>query len=129
MRFIFVRHGEPNYADDCLTENGIMQAKATAVRLKEEPIKEIYSSPMGRARQTASFTAMDHSLEVRVLDYMHEISWGDREDKEKDDPDAVPLGGHPWSLGYKLLTENSDFAQNDNWKSHPYFLNNKCMME
>ena len=27
MRLIFVRHGEPDYAHDCLTENGVIQAK------------------------------------------------------------------------------------------------------
>ena len=36
MKLIFVRHGEPDYRNDCLTENGILQAKATAVRLKDE---------------------------------------------------------------------------------------------
>ena len=56
MRLIFVRHGEPDYVNDCLTENGILQAKATAERLKKEDIKAVYSSPNGRARETASFT-------------------------------------------------------------------------
>ena len=57
MRIIFVRHGEPNYALDCLTERGRIQAKAAADRLKEEGIEEIFSSPLGRAAETAAFTA------------------------------------------------------------------------
>ena len=72
MRLIFVRHGEPDYENDCLTEKGIKQAERTAIRLRQEPIKAIYASPMGRARQTASFTADDHGLKIQALDFMHE---------------------------------------------------------
>ena len=38
MRIIFVRHGEPDYARDCLTEAGRRQAAAAAERLAEEGI-------------------------------------------------------------------------------------------
>ena len=77
MRLIFVRHGEPDYIKDCLTENGKVQAISTAQRLKYENIKAVFSSPMGRARQTASYTAAEHGLDVQILDCMHEINWGD----------------------------------------------------
>ena len=33
MRIIFVRHGEPDYARDCLTDAGRRQAAAAAERL------------------------------------------------------------------------------------------------
>ena len=42
MRLIFVRHGEPDYQKDCLTENGKKQAVSAAMRLKDEEIKAIY---------------------------------------------------------------------------------------
>ena len=127
MRLIFVRHGEPNYADDCLTDNGIVQAKATAKRLEKENIKKIYSSPMGRAVKTASFTAEDHDLDVTTLDFMHEIDWGDTREISNDDSDIIPFDGHPWTLGYKLLTENQEYIGGNNWEQHPYFKNNRCM--
>ena len=41
MRIIFVRHGEPDYAHDCLTEMGKLQAVAAAERLRNEGIEEI----------------------------------------------------------------------------------------
>jgi broad specificity phosphatase PhoE len=69
MRFIFVRHGEPDYANDCLTENGKKQAINVAMRLKDEDISAIFSSPMGRARETASYTAKSHNLEIQNLDF------------------------------------------------------------
>ena len=36
MRIIFVRHGEPDYAHDCLTPTGRRQAAAAAQRLAGE---------------------------------------------------------------------------------------------
>ena len=62
MRLIMVRHGEPNYVDDCLTETGKKQAEAAAERLMLEPIDEIYSSPNGRAHNTAEYTAKAQGL-------------------------------------------------------------------
>jgi probable phosphoglycerate mutase len=76
MRIIFVRHGEPDYEHDCLTKTGSHQAAAVAERLSEEGITAIYSSPNGRARETAEYTARRLGLPITLLDFMHEISWG-----------------------------------------------------
>ena len=56
MRLIFIRHGDPNYALDQLTELGERQAQAAAIRLENEGIHKIYASTMGRAVQTAQAT-------------------------------------------------------------------------
>ena len=123
MRLIFVRHGEPDYANDCLTENGRHQAACTAERLRDEPISAIYASPMGRTVETASFTANKHGLDVQRLDFMHEIDWG-----TAGDATEVPYGGHPWTLGYKLLTENPELVGSPaRWREHPYFRDNRCL--
>lgn len=123
MRLIFVRHGEPDYENDCLTENGKAQAKSTAVRLKNENLTAVYSSPMGRAMETASYTAKDHGLEIQTLDFMHEIDWGDIGETS----DKLAYDGHPWTLAYKYLAENSDAAGNGDWTEHHYFKDNRCM--
>ena len=115
MRIIFVRHGEPDYALDCLTERGKLQAAAAAERLVREGISEIYASPMGRAQETALYTARRMNLPVTTLEFMHEISWGG--------PD-LPDNGHPWTLSDRMILEdNYDFIGND-WKQHPYFRTN-----
>lgn len=114
MRIIFVRHGEPDYARDCLTDEGKRQAAAVAERLAAEGITQIYASPNGRAAQTASYTARRLGLAVATLDYMHEISWGGP---------GIPLEGHPWTLGDRMLEEGFDFYADD-WREHPYFKGN-----
>lgn len=118
MRIIFVRHGEPNYEKDCLTETGRKQAEAAAARLEREGISEIYASSMGRAQETAMFTARKLGLPVRTLDFMHEISWGG--------PD-VPMEGHPWTISDWMIDEKQfDFYRED-WRQHPYFKNNSSV--
>ena len=118
MRIVFVRHGEPDYAHDCLTETGREQAAAVAERLEREGISEIWSSPMGRARETAAPTARRLGLPVGVLDFMHEISWGG---------EGIPEEGHPWTLGEWLFDrENFDFSRRD-WREHPWFRGNAAL--
>lgn len=127
MRIVFIRHGDPNYEKDCLTPHGKKEALVVAKRLKkigtEKPaakIKKIYSSPLGRARQTAEAAAKILRLDIETLDYMKEISWSG---------DDLPCGGHPWTLsGWLVDKENFDFAKKD-WRTHPYFKDNQARLD
>ena len=47
MRIIFVRHAEPDYSDDSLTEKGKREALLLAERAKEWNVKDIYVSSFG----------------------------------------------------------------------------------
>lgn len=115
MRILFVRHGEPDYERDCLTDEGRRQAEAAAERLAGEGIAKLYASPMGRARQTARPTADRLGLDVEVLDWMREITWGGP---------GIPVEGHPWTLGdWMIEKEDFDFFADD-WRAHPYFRDN-----
>ena len=125
MRLIFVRHGEPDYKKDSLTENGIRQAVKTAKRLEEEGIKAVYSSPLGRAYETARYTADRLGLRVNTLDFMREIDWGDKEGCREED--ALEYEGHPWALAFDLLTKEPDYVGNDKWYDHHFFKDNKCL--
>ena len=123
MRIIFVRHGEPDYAHDCLTETGRRQAAAAAERLAGEGISGIWASPMGRAAETASFTAQKLGLPVQILDFMHEVRWAGFR------AEGVPEDGHPWTLSDWMITrEDFDFYAND-WRKHPYFAQNAVTQE
>ena len=118
MRFLFIRHGEPDYINDCLTATGKLQAEAAAKRLAGEGICEIYASPLGRAQETANYTAETLGLKITTLDFMREISWGG---------EGVPDDGHIWTLAGKMLYEdNFDFYKQD-WREHPYFKHNTVM--
>ena len=90
MRIIFVRHGHPDYRNDCLTELGHLQAEAAAQRLRDEHPAAIYCSSHGRAVQTAEHIAAVHGMEVIPYDFIRELNWG------SVNGEPLPDNGHPW---------------------------------
>ena len=56
MRIIIIRHGDPDYVNDTLTEKGWREARLLAERMKGERVDKIYVSSLGRARDTAKPT-------------------------------------------------------------------------
>ena len=58
MRLLFIRHGDPDYASDCLNEIGRNEAKALcALRSSTKMhLGTCYASPLGRAQETAAIT-------------------------------------------------------------------------
>lgn len=99
MKIIFVRHGHPNYKNDCLTELGHLHAAAVAERLADEKIDKIFSSSCGRAYETGCYIAEKHGMEVTQLDFMREMSWG-----KKDTDDFL----HPWNRSREWVAKGKD---------------------
>ena len=122
MRIVFVRHGEPDYENDCLTPLGRVQARAAAERLREEGIEEICSSPLGRAAETAAAAAEALKLPVRTLGFMRELRWG------SVNGGPIPFGGHPWDLADRMAEEGWDLTD-PGWRGHPYFSGNLVTAE
>lgn len=58
MKLYFIRHGDPDYEKDSLTEKGFREAKLLAEYLYKTNfhIDHCYISPLGRAKDTARFT-------------------------------------------------------------------------
>lgn len=73
MLLYIIRHGDPDYATDSLTPRGKLQAEAVAKRLVASGINRIFSSPMGRARETAEPTCRALGIAYTVEDWTHEI--------------------------------------------------------
>jgi broad specificity phosphatase PhoE len=89
LKIILVRHGETDWnkahrvqgsnSDIPLNGIGKKQAASLALRLKEEDIQAVYSSPLQRARDTAQAIARPHRLEVKVVPDLLEIDAGELE--------------------------------------------------
>ena len=56
MKILIVRHGDPDYSIDSLTEKGWREAEYLSEKLTKLEVKEFYVSPLGRAKDTASCT-------------------------------------------------------------------------
>ena len=72
MKLYIVRHGDPNYQTDTLTERGIAEASALADWFADKKLDKIYSSPSPRALETASYTCKKTGLEAENLVWIGE---------------------------------------------------------
>jgi len=81
MKLTLVRHGEmtgdpyitpESPVSGCLTENGVSQAQAAAAALRDEKFDAAYSSPYGRALQTAEIALAGRGLTIQKLLFMRE---------------------------------------------------------
>jgi broad specificity phosphatase PhoE len=89
VKFILVRHGETAWnaerriqgggTDTPLSDYGRLQAEALGLRLKNEKVQAVYSSPLLRALDTAQAIARHHLLEVTPLAELKEINAGELE--------------------------------------------------
>lgn len=89
---LLIRHGENDYVKQGrlpgrkpgihLNEKGHAQAQALAEKLKEAPIKAVYSSPLERAVETARPIAAAVGLEVIPRAGLIETEVGDWQDKK-----------------------------------------------
>lgn len=73
MRILFIRHGDPDYEHDTLTEKGRREAKLLSDRMVNETVREFFVSPLGRARDTAAYTLERLGREAKVLDWLQEF--------------------------------------------------------
>ncbi|MFA7186445.1 MAG: histidine phosphatase family protein [Victivallales bacterium] len=72
-----IRHADPDYANNTITEFGHLEAKALADYMKDMDIYKIYTSPLGRAIDTAlplcKAKGMDYTIlpwTAESMDYM-----------------------------------------------------------
>ena len=118
MRILIIRHGDPDYVHDSLTEKGRREAALLAEKLKKERIDHIYSSPLGRARLTCDYTARALGKENEVV----EKEWL----KEFACPLTLPTGrerGIPWDMLPNEWANNPQMYDVDSWYKQDFYEN------
>jgi len=73
MEIIIVRHAEPNYEIDSLTDKGWKEARLLSEKLSKLNIDEFYCSPQGRAKDTASITMQKVKKDLVICDWLREF--------------------------------------------------------
>lgn len=85
MKLYIVRHGETDWnvagklqgrTDIPLNENGRNAAKETRDRLKEIPFAAAYTSPLGRAKETAELILANRNIEIIEDARIIEVGFG-----------------------------------------------------
>ena len=72
MFMYIIRHGEPDYTTDTLTELGVKQAELLSERFASVKFDRIFSSPLGREKQTAMPTCIKQKKDFEVLPWLSE---------------------------------------------------------
>lgn len=112
MKLLIIRHGDPDYAIDSLTEKGWREAELLARRLTAADIDAFYVSPLGRARDTASLTLKALHREAEVLPWLREF----------EAPITDPETGRrrvPWDWIPAAWTKTDAFYDKDAWAGVP----------
>lgn len=90
MLLYFLRHGDPDYANDSLTPRGKRQAEALAKRLAVYGLDEIYTSSLNRAVMTARPTCELLGMEPVLCDWAREdYPWRELTVPQEDNPNAI----------------------------------------
>ncbi len=108
MKIVFVRHGDPDYVNDTLTEKGEREAQILADRMKNYKDAEFFVSPLGRARKTAQYTEEKIGVKCEVLDFLEEFS-GFVLDPKTNKPRI------PWDQMPSYWTADERFYDKNEW--------------
>ncbi len=80
MHLIFIRHGDPDYKNNTLTEKGWREAELLGRRVSGWKVDKVYVSPYGRAQDTAKPFLEKMKISAETLPWLKEF------DKRIEDP-------------------------------------------
>lgn len=113
MKLLIIRHGDPDYSIDSLTETGWTEARLLAQRLSKLDIKAFCCSPLGRARDTAAPTLNAMNREAEICPWLREFA-----------PKVKKPDGHgsvSWDWLPQDWTVRDYFYDKDRWTEAPEF--------
>ena len=108
MRLVFVRHGDPDYVHDSLTERGVKEAECLHDRVAKWPITHCFASPLGRAQQTARIALEGTGIVPETLDWLEELP------VRAYDPDTGELR-HGWDWTPEYFTSHPELYDKMAW--------------
>ena len=112
MKLLIIRHADPDYEKDSLTEKGWQEAEYLAEMLSREEITHFYMSPYGRAQDTASLTLQKMGRTAEVLPWLREF------DVLIDRPDCTSRKRIPWDWLPQDWTAIDEFYDKDRWSEN-----------
>lgn len=115
MRILIIRHGDPDYSIDSLTETGWKEAKLLADRLAQTDMTEIYVSPLGRAQDTLKPTLEKTGRTAVTLEWLREFN------PRIIRPDAPQKGSVSWDWLPQDWTKEEEFFDYRCWGNHPVY--------
>ncbi|HJA11372.1 MAG TPA: histidine phosphatase family protein [Candidatus Mediterraneibacter merdipullorum] len=125
MRLLFIRHGDPDYVHDTLTEKGHREAALLAEYAPALNTGTCFVSPLGRAQATAAYSLKALGKTAETLGWLQEfparIDLNEAADLRRAYPNAVPENGKyapriVWDVAPSYLNEHSWCLEAHKWR-------------
>ncbi len=115
MRLVFIRHAEPDYEHDCLTEKGYREADILAKRVASwEHVRKIYVSPVPRAQMTAAPSLALRGETAETIEWLEEFRYYT--------PNPVTGKMHvPWDLQPEYFTPIDEMYDPVRWQETEFY--------
>lgn len=111
MKILFIRHGDPDYVNDSLTEKGFREAELLADRISRLKVNDFYCSTLGRAKATAKITLDRIGRTAIYYEWLQEFPGHILEESGRK---CIP-----WDLMPALWTKQSPLYHKDQWLNAP----------
>ncbi len=110
MKLWLIRHADPDYEHDSLTEKGWREAEYLSERLVPMEIRDFYVSPLGRAKDTAGVTLKKMNRTATQCEWLREFAPRVRR------PDSTPTRGRrAWDWLPQDWTGEERFYTYEHW--------------
>lgn len=108
MKLLFIRHGDPDYVHDTVTEKGRREIELLADYLAPMPIRDFYVSPLGRAQDTAKATLRRIGRQAETCGWLEEFPG--RVVDETTGKKTIP-----WDFLPDIWTKKPEYYDKDGW--------------
>ncbi len=115
MKLIIIRHADPDYEKDSLTETGFREAEALSDRVAKMNVAAFYTSPLGRAKATAKPALEKMGRTAKTLEWLKEFP------PRIVGKEGAPDGNCCWDWLPAVWTKNPDFFDKDKWADAKIF--------
>ncbi len=116
MRLIFIRHGDPDYTIDNLTEKGKREVALLTDRVcKWENITAFYTSPLGRAKATGAPSLEKLGRQATECPWLQEFYYPITVPKDYPDKSQVGTKRIAWDLLPDYYLTHKELLDNKKW--------------
>lgn len=126
MRILFIRHGDPDYVNDTLTEKGRREAALLSEIADKLNLGDCFVSPLGRAKATAQYTLDKLGITAPTCDWLREfdasLDVNGLPDLQKAFPDTWKDGTNfknriVWDCLPSYFTTHSEYLDKQDWRT------------
>lgn len=125
MRLLFIRHGDPDYVNDTLTEKGHREAKLLSCIAEDLKMGTVFQSPLGRARRTAEYSLKQTGLEAVTYSWLQEfpakVDINESKELQRAYPNCAREGDRfcrriAWDMVPGYFSSHPEYLSPEGWK-------------